>query len=329
MPLRKDPLPRIAGIMTFGRAPVAELEDLRPGMVAVVGVPYDHSSTGDAGAREGPLRIREGSTYFGGIFEAGEVIDPLTGMRMRYPKGKLVDLSDMNVYPLDWEKTESTLREQMRAITSTGATPVILGGDHLVNYPLVLGYSDAIRSSQGGRIGYIQFSSQLDLGETDVLWGRVWRGTTAKRILDSKAVEPANMVWLGVNGYLPHNQIAVAEELSLNLFTLADIQRDGIEKVTQKALQTAGNSCAAIYVAIDVNCVDGAFMPGVDEPSFQGLRTTDLIKAVDILGRGNVGALSVVGSNPLVEEPTGGALSHRYGAWLAMRFIAPRILEIK
>ena len=43
---------------------------------------------------------------------------------------------------------------------------------------LVLGVRDAMDDRGQGRIGYIQFSSQLDLGDRDPLWGRVWRGAS-------------------------------------------------------------------------------------------------------------------------------------------------------
>ena len=309
MPLRKDPLPRISGIMTFMRAPVGYVEDLKEGMVAVAAVSYDISSTGQLGARFGPITLRETSGYYG------------------YSGDKIVDLGNLNVTPLDWPKTATDLRRQMYEIARTGVTPIILGGDHFVTYPLVQGYSDAISERGSGKVGYIQYSSQLDLGEEDPQWGKVWRGATAKRVLDSGAVATRNMVWVGVHGYAPQGQMAMVDELDLNVFTLSDIRRDGIEQVTERAIELAGDGCDAIYVSVDVNAVDGVFVPGIDTPSFRGIRNIDLLTAVDILAKSKAGALDLVGLNPIIESIGQNETGERLGSLLVNRYVTPRIKE--
>ena len=309
MPLRKDPLPRISGILTFMRAPVGRLEDLKEGMVAVAGVTYDLSSTARLGARFAPITLRETSGYY------------------TYSGNKIVDLGNLSVSHLDWPKTASGLRRQMYEIARLGVTPVILGGDHFITYPLVQGFLDAVTERGGARVGYIQFSSQLDLGDEDPQWGKVWRGATAKRILDSGAVAANNMVWVGVHGYLPQAQLAMVDELNLNVFTLSDIRRDGIEPVTKRALELAGEGCDAVYVSVDVNAVDGVFVPGVDAPSFRGVRNIDLLKAVDALARSKAGALDLVGLNPIIESGGQNETGERFGSLLVNRYVTPRIRE--
>ena len=191
-------------------------------MVAVAGVNYDLSSTARLGARFAPMTIRETSGYY------------------TYSGDKIVDLGNLTVSHLDWPKAASDLRLQTYEIARLGVTPIILGGDHFITYPLVQGFLDAVVERGGQRVGYIQFSSQLDLGDEDPQWGKVWRGATARRILDSGAVATNNMVWVGVHGYLPQAQLAMVDALSLNVFTLSDIRREGIEPVTQRALELAG-----------------------------------------------------------------------------------------
>ena len=309
MPLRKDPLPRISGIMTFMRARVGRLEDLKEGMVAVAGVSYDISSTARLGARYGPTTVRETSGYY------------------TYRGDKIVDLGNLSVTPLDWPATASGLRQQMYEIARTGVTPVILGGDHFITYPLVQGFQDAVAERGGERIGYIQYSSQLDLGDEDPQWGKVWRGATARRVMDSGAVSRGNMVWVGVHGYAPQGQMAMVDELDLNVFTLSDIRRDGIEHVTERAIELAGDGCDAIYVSVDVNAVDGVFVPGMDAPSFRGVRNIDLLKAVDILARSKAGALDLVGLNPIIESRGQNETGERFGSLLVNRYVTPRIKE--
>ncbi|MCK4962056.1 MAG: arginase family protein, partial [Anaerolineales bacterium] len=46
------------------RAPLCSLEDLQPGALALVGVPYDYACGSRPGARWGPGAIRQSSLYF-------------------------------------------------------------------------------------------------------------------------------------------------------------------------------------------------------------------------------------------------------------------------
>ena len=55
------PEPWYAGTPTFLRAPLVELDALRPGVVAINGAPYDTTHKGGPGTRSGPKGIREAS----------------------------------------------------------------------------------------------------------------------------------------------------------------------------------------------------------------------------------------------------------------------------
>ena len=319
---RQEPKPTPEGVLTFLGAPIGDVEDLKEGMIAVVGVSFDLSTTGRVGARWSPVKIRETSGYYGRYLEG--TIEITTGEVLETAdKSKLLDLSDMNVYPLEWPKTEAALRSQMTDIASRGPIILVLGGDHLVTYPLVQGYRDAIVARGGKRVGYIQFSGGLDLGNSDPLWGKVWRGATARRILETGTVDPSNMVWIGVKGYQPKKELEFAQEMGLRVYSLEDVRRDGIQRVTEEALKIAGDGCDSIYVSVDYDVVDGGNVPGAAGTNFQGITSVELLLAVDVLARGNVGAMDIVGANPLLELLS--ETAERFGAWLAFRFIWPHI----
>ena len=319
----KDPL-MISGIMTFLRCPQGDVGDLESGLVAIAGVSYDISCTSRIGSRFAPRAIRAVSRP-----RAGESVVINTAQRMITPdpdKLKIIDVGDLNVYPADWDKTEAALRDSMRQITRTGALPIILGGDHFITGPLVQGFGDAIAEG-GGRskkVGYIQFSSQLDLGVEDPVWGRVWRGATARRIMDGGAVDARNMVWVGVNGYIREEQWAVARERGLHVFTLDDVRRDGIVAIAERAAELAGDGCDSIYLSVDFDVLDGGYSSMTGAPSFDGLRNVDLLKAIDVLRRTRVGAMDVVGVNPTVDLV--GIAGQNLAFWLVQRFISEKVL---
>ena len=329
MTLAPDPQGWEQGVATFIRAPLGDLEDLEEGMVAVVGVPYDVAATGRIGARSGPRIIREASLRYSSSLLRGHNVDPNTYVRVHVPdgdlRGKILDLGDTNIYPVDWGKMEAHLRRSMYEVVRRGALPVFLGGDHIISYPLLLGFRDAIAERGGGKVGYIQFSSQLDLGDEDALWGRVWRGATSRRILESGAVSRENMVYIGTNGYLPRDQVAMAEELEFKVFTLGDVERDGIQKVTQEALDIAGKGCDAVYVSMDADVIDGAYLQSATDHRFQGVTVPELEHAMNLICESKAGALDVVGSNPTLEFSGQGRTATQWAAWMAFRFIMPRL----
>jgi arginase family enzyme len=306
------------------RAPLGDVEDLKEGMVAIVGVNFDMSTTGRRGARYSPLKIRESSQYYANRLEGTGVIEITTGEVLeKAERSRILDLSDMNVYPMEWPKTEAALRSQMTNIASRGPIIVVLGGDHLITYPLVQGFRDGVVARGGKKIGYIQFSSALDLGSTDPLWGKVWRGVTARQILDTETVDPRNMVWVGVNGYQPQREVEFARETGLKVFSLDDVRRDGIERVTEEALRIAGDGSDTVYASVDYDVVDGGNTPGAAATHFQGITNAELLRAVDMLGRGPVGAMDLVGANPLLELLS--ETAERFGAWLVFRFLWPYV----
>ena len=321
----RPPYPDTPGILTFLGAPEGDVEHLQEGMVAVAGVSYDLSTTGRIGARFAPRAYRETSQYYASALAQDEMVEITTGDRMRRANRiRILDLGDLTVYPLDWPRTEAALREAMARIAGRGALPVILGGDQLVSAPLVQGFAAAVRERTGRGIGYVQFSSQLDLGEVDPVWGNVWRGTTARRILDSGAVDARNMAWIGTNGYLRLEDWEFAQKNDLAVFTLDAVRHHGIVEVVERAVETAGAGCAAIWVTVDVDVVDGGYVAMQSVPRFDGLTNTELLHAMDVLRRTKAGALALVGLTPTVSMVS--VAGQRFGVWLVIRFLASSAL---
>ena len=324
MTLNLDPLPIYAGFVTFLGAPRGDLGDLKPGMVAVAGVTYDESSTSRLGARFGPRSMRESSVASGSNYPGVAVREVTTNEVMEVgPDVGLVDLGDLNVYPTDWTRTEVALRRAAYEIVMRGAFPVFLGGDNFINSAMAQGYRDAVVAKGGRRIGYLQISRHLDLGTEDPIWGKVWRGSTARRIIDLGAMDPSNMAWVGPHGYVRAEEWAYARELDLSIFTLQDVRREGILSVTRQALEAAGEGCDGIYVSVDLDVVDGCYAAGTAAPNLDGIRDVELIDAMEVLRDPRVGAVGMVGINPTVEVVK--QTTQQIASVAVMQIIAPRM----
>ena len=325
MPIRTGPIPKTGGVMTFIGAPTGVMDELGPGMYGVFGVPFDVSSPDRLGPRLGPRAYRETSTYFQ-MLTAHDATLVQINSRLTTDtntvRSLVRDLGDLPVSHVDWGVLSATLRDAARHIAAQGSVPIALGGDHLITYPLVEGYLEALGK---GPVGYIQFSSRLDLGSRDPVWGDVWRGATVRRLLDGGAVKPENVAWVGVNGYVPRDQWNLANRLPGTVITAEQVRQRGIADAVNEALARASDGCAGVFVGIDVDVMDGGYVAMTGTPRFDGLRNVDLFEALTILGRGPVGGVSLCGLNPLVETMSLAKTGQRCGVEMLIRFIDEQI----
>lgn len=91
-------------------APISDLRDVEPGDVALCGYFCDNLEGRPAGARFLARQIR----YF------SEPADPQEHVH---------DLGDLNVFPLEPEKHEAAICEQLDKIAAAGGIPILVGGD--------------------------------------------------------------------------------------------------------------------------------------------------------------------------------------------------------
>jgi len=110
------------GLATFGMRPFVtepeQLDALQPD-VAVIGAPWDDSTTNRPGARFGPRALRA-NAYDPGTYHLDlgvEIFDHLT----------VVDYGDAIVSHGMWEKSRQAIYDRVSEVTSRGIIPVVLG----------------------------------------------------------------------------------------------------------------------------------------------------------------------------------------------------------
>lgn len=330
----KRTAPAYSGIATFMRAPMAEIQELHEGDIAVFGIPFDTTCGSRQGARFGPRGIREESLHF--MYQLGalttsrkEMVDIHTGERFSFPpKDMLRDLGDCPVYPADVPKTARTIREMVEAVVQKGAMPVILGGDHYVTWPAFAGFAASWgkTSSSGAGIGYIHIDSHLDLTDDTEAWGKEYHGSTARRISELDPVDPQNMVWIGVGGsFQTAERWEFVQKNGSRVFTSREIGTQGIGEVTRKALELASAGCDTVYVTIDIDVVDHPFAPGTGSYVFGGITSSQFLEMMEVLGRADcIGALDLVEVAPPL-DPTG--VTSRLAATGLISYLRPRLFD--
>ena len=253
-------LPHYAGINTFLKAPY--LEDVRQVGnydVAIVGVPHDSGTTYRPGTRFGPQGIRKISALYTPYnFELGvDLREQIT----------LCDVGDVFTIPANNEKSFDQISKGIAHIFSSGAFPIILGGDHSIGFPTVRG---VCRHLGDKKVGIIHFDRHVDTQETDLderMHTCPWFHAT------NMANAPAkNLVQLGIGGWqVPRQGVKVCRERATNILTVTDITEMGLDAAADFAIQKATDGTDCVYISFDIDCIDAGFVPGTGWPEPGGL----------------------------------------------------------
>src|SRR5580698_4922518 len=137
---------------TFLGVPMADLED--PSSYAgkgavIVGAPFDGGTSHRAGCRFGPQAIRftDYLPHDGTRPHLALGVDPLVELGV-------VDVGDVEMPPGEMELSLKRLEEAVTKISSAGAIPIILGGDHTIALPDVTGVARSVGWGRGSVIHF-------------------------------------------------------------------------------------------------------------------------------------------------------------------------------
>ena len=279
------------GLATFMQVPLLtepeQLDEQRPD-VAIVGAPWDGSTTNRPGARYGPRALRA-AAYNPGTYhldlevEMFEVLD-------------VVDYGDAVCSHGMTESSHKAIRDRVGEVASRGIIPVILGGDHSITWPAASAVAEAVG---WGKLGIVHFDAHADTA--DVIEGNLAsHGTPMRRLIESGAVLGRNFVQIGLRGYWPPAHVfAWMREQEMRWHMMQEIWERGIVAVLDDAVEEALDGCDALYVSVDIDVLDPGFAPGTGTPEPGGMQPADLLRAARRLALETpVVALDVVEVSP-------------------------------
>ena len=267
-------LPHFAGINTFMKAPYLEdVNQVGNYDVAIVGVPHDCGTTYRPGTRFGPQGIRRISALYTPYnYEMGvDLREQIT----------LCDVGDIFTIPANNEKSFDQISKGIAPVFSSGAFPIILGGDHSIGFPTVRG---VCRHLGDKKVGIIHFDRHVDTQEIDLderMHTCPWFHAT------NMANAPAeNLVQLGIGGWqVPREGVKVCRERGTNVLTVTDITEMGLEAAAQYAIERATDGTDCVYISFDIDCIDAGFVPGTGWPEPGGLMPREALKLLELIVR--------------------------------------------
>ena len=226
----------------------------------ILGVPFDVTSTYRSGARFAPLAIREASLNIEGYsFRTGMDIEDL----------KIHDLGDLHVAG-DAELTLGRLALVAQDLFDAKKVPVFIGGEHTITL--------GVMRSLDENVALVSFDAHLDLRD-DYLGLTLSHTTFMRRIKET--VNPSKILEIGTRAVCKE-ELDYAKKSGIDYLTANQIRKDGTEK-TVETIDDLLEGYEKIYLTIDMDVLEPAFAPAVQNPEPEGLDTPtllDLLEAV-------------------------------------------------
>lgn len=223
----------------------------------ILGIPFDVTSTYRTGARFGPNAIRQASlnieTY---SFRTGIDVENL----------RLHDLGDLHV-SADTEKTLERIEFVIKDLVNAGKVPVVMGGEHTVTLGIMRGLG-----KKASNTALVSFDAHLDLRD-EYMDLKVSHTTFMRRI--SEQVKPARIIEVGTRAVCKE-ELVYAEKAGVDFFTTQQIRTQGIAEVV-KELKEKLAEYESLYFSVDMDVLDPAYVPAVQNPEADGLEPWRLL----------------------------------------------------
>jgi len=223
----------------------------------ILGVPFDVTSTYRTGARFAPNAIRQASlnleTY---SFRTGLDVEDLN----------LHDLGDLHI-STDTEKTLERIALVIKDVIEAGKTPVTIGGEHTITFGVMKGLG-----RKASETALVSFDAHLDL--RDEFMGLKLSHTTFMRRINEE-VKPAKIMEVGTRAVCKE-ELAYAKKAGIEFFTTQQIRNDGSQSVIKELREKLAKH-KNVYLSIDMDVLDPAYAPAVQNPEPEGLEMHTLL----------------------------------------------------
>jgi agmatinase len=240
--------------------------------VVIVGAPFDGGTSHRPGTRFGPSAIRQACylPHDGSRPSLALRVDALRDLRV-------YDAGDVEMFGGDIERSLGALEEAVAAVATSGAIPVILGGDHSIALPDATGVA---RHLGFGRVSMVHFDAHADTGQS--AFGSLYgHGQPMRRLIESGAVRGDRFLQIGLRGYWPEPEtLSWMAEQHMRSYEMTEIVARGLDECLTEAYAIAVDDCDGVFLSVDIDVVDPGMAPGTGTPEPGGFTGRQLLDAV-------------------------------------------------
>ena len=299
--------------------------------VHVIGVPLDLGG-GRRGVDMGPSALR--------IAGLGDQIMALG--RIVEDKGNLpAAIPETEHHADDSQKYIHEIARVCRKLYSTclgsleaGALPVVIGGDHSLAAGSVAASADFVRKTTSKPLGLIWVDAHGDMNTPQTTRTGNVHGMPLAALLGSEpsalasigtapSVTPRHTVLLGIRN-LDEEEKARIRASGVHVFTMKDVDRDGIARVAERAIALASENTGGLHVSFDLDACDPTVAPGVGTPVRGGFNYREAHMIMELVADSRrLTALDLVEVNPTLDLRNATA---EFATELALSALGKRIL---
>jgi arginase len=215
-----------------------------------------------------------------------------------------------------------------------GALPLVLGGDHSLAAGSVAASADWIRRTASKPLGLIWVDAHGDMNTPSTTESGNVHGMPLAALLGQEPLElasigsmpsvlPQNTVLVGIRN-LDQREKDQIRASGIHVFTMKDIDRDGIATVAERALTLASRDTGGIHVSFDMDVCDPSIAPGVGTPVKGGFDYREAHMIMELVNdSGQLVALDLVEVNPTLDIRNTTA---EFGSELALSALGKGIL---
>jgi len=216
-----------------------------------------------------------------------------------------------------------------------GAFPLVLGGDHSLGAGSVAAAADWAKQAKDLPIGLLWIDAHGDMNTPATSLSGNVHGMPLAALLGTEPAElarigtvtpkvlPAHTVLVGVRNLDEREKVSVRDS-HVHVFTMKDIDRQGIASIVEQAVRIAGSETAGIHVSFDMDVCDPQIAPGVGTPVRGGLNYREAHMVMEIVAdSGLLTSLDLVEVNPTLDVRNATA---QLGTELALSALGMKIL---
>jgi arginase len=299
--------------------------------VHIIGVPLDLGG-GRRGVDMGPsaFRIAGLRDQINGmgrsVFDKGDLPAPTPEIKRPADRRKK--------YIKDIAKVCQKLYDVALKSLDDGALPLVLGGDHSLGAGSVAASAEWVRRTSSLPVGLIWVDAHGDMNTPDTTNSGNVHGMPLAALLGQEPAElaaigfspsvlPQHTVLLGIRN-LDEQEKEQIRASGVHVFTMKDIDRDGVAKVAERALALASAGTGGLHVSFDMDVCDPAIAPGVGTPVKGGLDYREAHMVMEMVADSRrLVALDLVEVNPTLDIRNATA---EFGAELALSALGKNIL---
>ncbi len=289
------------GPPTFGGFPLAlSREDLVAGEVdvAILGAPLNMGT----GWRDSGERATVELRLHGRLMGSHDQYVQIHPSRVL----NIVDYGDVAVDNDSTERSMQHVREIVREIAETGAVPMIVGGDHSLEYPNVAALADVYGKEN---VSVIHFDSHYD-----AWWGEahlISHGYPVYRLINEGHVRAADYIQVGLRSTGPDKSgFEWMREQGMRYHTMAEVELRGWDAVLDRVVAEASEEGRKLHISFDIDVLDPAFTVATGTPVPGGLTMRESITIVRRLcAESNVVGFDLVEFHPGLDPTYATALN--------------------